>query len=402
MLINTILLAVRGLTRNVMRSVLTILGIVIGVSAVVTMVTLGNGTTKSVSDQIASLGSNLLIVMPGQRTGPTRDGATAPPFKVADANAISEQVRGLKAVAPSASASVTVVSESKNWTAQVTGTTAWYFTVGNWNIASGRTFTEAEELSGAAVCVLGETVRSKLFGRANPVGSSVRVKQFSCEVIGLLQSKGQASMGQDQDDTVLVPLRTLQRRVTGSQDVRQIQVAAADGVSTDRVKASIEALMRERRHIAAGESDDFNVLDTKQIAQTMTGTTTLLTMLLSAVAAVSLLVGGIGIMNIMLVSITERTREIGTRLAIGALEREVLLQFLVEAVTLSAIGGVIGILIAAAASIGLSRLMNVPFLFNARINGLAFLFSAAIGVLFGYLPARRAARLDPIDALRHE
>ncbi|MGC4086266.1 MAG: ABC transporter permease [Vicinamibacterales bacterium] len=402
MLLNTILLAVRGLTRNVMRSVLTILGIVIGVAAVVTMVTLGNGTTKSVSDQIASLGSNLLIVMPGQRMGPARDGASAPPLKVADATAISEQIRGLKAVAPSAGSSVTVVSEAKNWTTQVTGTTSPYFVAGNWTLASGRIFTEAEERAGAAVCVLGETVRNKLFGSTNPVGSSIRVKQFSCEVIGLLQSKGQASMGQDQDDVVVVPLRTLQRRVTGSQDVRQIQVAAADGVSTDRVKASIESLMRERRHITAGETDDFNVLDTRQIAQAMTGTTTLLTTLLSAVAAVSLLVGGIGIMNIMLVSITERTREIGTRLAIGALEREVLLQFLVEAVTLSALGGLIGIVIAACASLGLAHLMNVPFLFNAQINLLAFLFSAGIGVLFGYLPARRAARLDPIEALRHE
>ncbi len=402
MLLSTILLAIRGLRRNVMRSILTILGIVIGVSAVVTMVTVGNGTTKSVSDQISSLGSNLLIVMPGQRMGPARDGASAPPLKVADATAIEDQLRGLKAVAPSAGQSVTVVAEAKNWTTTVTGSTASYFVAGNWTLASGRVFTEAEERSGAAVCVIGDTVRTKLFGAANPVGSSIRVKQFSCDVIGLLRSKGQASMGQDQDDTVVVPLRTLQRRVTGNQNVRQIMVAAADGVSTDRVKASLETLMRERRRITTGESDDFNVLDTKQIAQTMTGTTQLLTMLLSAVAAVSLLVGGIGIMNIMLVSITERTREIGTRLAIGALEREVLLQFLVEAVTLSALGGIIGLIIAAGASMGLSSLMKVPFLFDIRINVLAFLFAAGIGVLFGYLPARRAAHLDPIDALRHE
>jgi putative ABC transport system permease protein len=402
MLLNTILLAIRGLTRNVMRSFLTILGIVIGVSAVVTMVTLGNGTTKSVSDQIASLGSNLLIVRPGQRMGPPSGSGGAPPLKGADVKAIDEQIRGLRAVAPSASQSVTVVSDAKNWTTTVTGTTIDYFTAGNWTLSSGRLFTEAEERAGAPVCVVGETVRGKLFGGANPVGSSIRVRQFSCEVIGLLRSKGQASMGQDQDDTVVIPLRTLQRRVTGNQNVRQIMVAAADGTSTDRVKISLESLLRERRHITAGESDDFNVLDTRQIAQTMTGTTQMLTMLLSAVAAVSLLVGGIGIMNIMLVSITERTREIGTRLAIGALEREVLLQFLVEAVTLSALGGLIGIALAAGASVGLSRLMNVPFLFNLKINLLAFLFSAGIGVLFGYLPARRAAHLDPIEALRHE
>jgi putative ABC transport system permease protein len=366
------------------------------------MVTLGNGTTQSVSAQIASLGSNLLIVMPGQRGGPGSAGTTAPRFKVADATAIEDQVGGLKAVAPSAGQAVTVVAGARNWSTTVLGTTAPYFTAANWRLASGRIFTDAEQRSGAAVCVIGETVRSKLFGADNPVGSTIRVKQFTCDVIGLLRAKGQASMGRDQDDTVLVPLRTLQRRIAGSQDVGQITVAARDGVATDVVKASIERLMRERRRIGYGETDDFNVLDTKEIAQTMTGATQLLTALLGAVAAVSLLVGGIGIMNIMLVSITERTKEIGTRLAIGALAREVLLQFLVEAVTLSSLGGVIGIVLATGASIGLSRLMNVPFSFDPEINVLAFVFSAGIGVLFGYLPARRAAHLDPIEALRHE
>ncbi|MCC7242135.1 MAG: ABC transporter permease [Acidobacteria bacterium] len=402
MLLSTIALALKGLSRNLMRSFLTILGIVIGVSAVVTMVTLGNGTTQSVSAQIASLGSNLLIVMPGQRGGPGSAGQTAPRFKVADASAIRDQIGGLEVVAPGASQNVTVVAMAKNWTTSVTGTTADYFTAGNWTLASGRVFTAAEERSGAAVCVVGETVRSKLFGTANPVGSTIRVKQFSCDVIGLLQSKGQASIGRDQDDTVVVPLRTLQRRVSGNQDVSQILVAARDGVDTDGVKSSIEQLMRERRRITTGENDDFNVLDTKEIAQTMTGTTELLTTLLAAVAAVSLLVGGIGIMNIMLVSVTERTREIGTRLAIGALEREVLLQFLVEAVTLSSLGGAIGVALAAGASIGLAQLMGVPFVFDPQVNVLAFVFSAGIGVVFGYLPARRAAQMDPIDALRHE
>jgi putative ABC transport system permease protein len=402
MLWNTILLAIKGLRRNKMRSFLTILGIVIGVSAVVTMVTVGNGTTQSVSQQIASLGSNLLMVSPGQRQGPGSAGSVAPPFKPADAEAIEDQINGLRAVAPSAGQSVTVVAMAKNWSTTVTGTTNGYFTAGNWTLATGRIFTEAEERSGAAVCVVGETVRNKLFGDASPVGSAIRVKQFSCDVIGLLKSKGQASMGRDQDDTVIIPLKTLQRRITGSQDISQLMVAVKDGVSTERIQTSVQQLMRERRHIGQGEEDNFNVLDTKEIAQTMTGATRMLTMLLGAVAAVSLLVGGIGIMNIMLVSITERTREIGTRLAIGALESEVLLQFLVEAVTLSSLGGVIGIMIATAASIGLSRLMGVPFSFDTRINVIAFLFSAGIGVLFGYLPARRAAQLDPIQALRHE
>jgi putative ABC transport system permease protein len=401
MIANTILLALKGLRRNMMRSFLTILGIAIGVSAVVTMVTLGNGTTQSVSQQIASLGSNLIMVTPGQRGGPGFEGSSAPPLRVADATAIEEQITAVKAIAPTANQSVTVVANAKNWTTSVTGSTNEYFTAGNWTLTSGRTFSDAEERSGAAVCVIGETVRSKLFGRVNPVGSSIRVKQFSCEVIGLLQSKGQASMGRDQDDSVIVPLRTLQRRVTGNQDVSSIMVAANDGAS-ERVKGRIETLMRERRHIGPSEEDNFNVLDTREIAQGMTGTTRLLTMLRGAVAAVSLLVGGIGIMNIMLVSITERTREIGTRLAIGALEREVLLQFLVESVTLSSLGGVIGILLATGASIGLARLMSVPFVFDPSLNLVAFVFSAAIGVLVGYLPALRAAQLDPIVALRHE
>jgi putative ABC transport system permease protein len=221
-------------------------------------------------------------------------------------------------------------------------------------------------------------------------------------VIGLLESRGQSAMGQDQDDTVIMPLRTVQRRLTGSQDVNRLAVSVRDAASIDQAKERITELLRERRHIAANEEDNFRVMDPRQLAQTLTGTTTILTTLLGAVAAVSLLVGGIGIMNIMLVSVTERTREIGIRLAIGALEREVLLQFLIEAVVLAGLGGLIGLALATAASIGLAGLMQVPYLFDAGINVLAFFFSAAIGVIFGYFPARRAARLDPIEALRHE
>ncbi len=403
MLWNTIHLAMSQMRRNLLRSFLTMLGIVIGVGAVVTMVTLGNGATRSVSDQIAAMGSNLLMLRPGQNRGPGRDdGKSSPPFKLADVEAIREQIGSIKAVAPTSSASAVVVAGAKNWSTSVTGTSSDYFIVSNRRIAGGRTFTPAEEKAGKPVCVIGETVRTKLFGVENPVGSSMRVANFSCEVVGLLAAKGQAGMGMDQDDVVVMPIRTVQRRMSGNDNVAGIQVSARDGVDTAKVEEQLSLLMRERRHISPGEEDNFDVFDTKEIAETMSGATKVLTGLLGAVAAVSLLVGGIGIMNIMLVSVTERTREIGTRLAIGALEGEVLMQFLVEAVTLSSVGGLVGLTLAAFGSMGLARLMSVPYLFDPRINLVAFLFSAAIGVAFGYLPAKRAASLDPIEALRHE
>ena len=402
MFLSSLLLALRAIRRNLMRSFLTILGIVIGVSAVITMVTLGNGATRMVSDQIASLGSNLVMVRPGQRLGPGRDSAGAPRFKANDAEAIQTQIGGLSAVAPAANRSVTVVYGANNWSTAVTGSTDAYFSVGNWRLADGRVFTESEQRAGKAVCVIGETVRKQLFGQQPALGNELRVSNFSCEVIGVLASKGQSAMGMDQDDTILTPLRTLQRRLTGNQDVSTLLVSVGDSASTERVMADLRSLLRERRKIATNEEDNFSILDTRQIAETMTGTTKVMTTLLGAVAAVSLLVGGIGIMNIMLVSVTERTREIGIRLAIGALEREVLLQFLVEAVALSALGGLVGIVLATLASVGLAQVMQVPYLFDPAINLLSFLFSAVIGVIFGYFPARRAARLDPIEALRHE
>jgi putative ABC transport system permease protein len=399
---NTLLLALREIRRNLLRSFLTVLGIVIGVAAVITMVTVGNGATRAVSDQISSLGSNLLMVRPGQRLGPTRDTGGAPPFKESDAEAIASQVVGIRAVAPATSRGVTAVFGARNWTTSVTGSTQAYVTTNNWVLAEGRLFNDAEERGGAAVCVIGATVRRELFGSADPVGAQLRLRQFSCQVIGLLASKGQAAMGQDQDDSIVMPLHTVQRRLVGNTNVNTILVSMADGADPERLKAAIERLLRERRKLSEADDNNFNVLDTRQIAETLSGTTRVMTMLLGAVAAVSLLVGGIGIMNIMLVSVTERTREIGVRLAIGALEHEVLLQFLIEAVVLASIGGLIGVLLAAGAAAGIAALMQVPFEFEPTINLLSFAFSALIGVLFGYFPARRAARLDPIDALRHE
>jgi putative ABC transport system permease protein len=397
---NTLLLSLREIRRHLLRSFLTILGIVIGVSAVVTMVTLGNGATRAVQDQITSLGTNLLMVRPGQRLGPGSGGA--PYFKEADALAVATQIGGIHAVAPEVRSGGTVVANGRNWTTTITGSTNDYFTTNNWTVREGRMFSDNELTAGAAVCLIGDTLRRELFANGSPVGQALRVKQFSCEIIGVLASKGQGAMGNDQDDVVLLPLHTVQRRVLGNQRVNTLLVSMEDGSDAERIKASLTQLLRERRKLAEADDDNFNVLDTKQVADTLSGTTKIMTTLLGAVAAVSLLVGGIGIMNIMLVSVTERTREIGVRLAIGALEHEVMLQFLIEAVVLAALGGVIGIVLATAMSLVLADVMQVPYLFNPAINLLAFVFSAGIGVVFGYFPARRAAQLDPIEALRHE
>jgi putative ABC transport system permease protein len=404
MLFSVFILALRSVQRNVLRSFLTVLGIVIGVSAVITMVTLGNGASEAIRAQIAGLGTNLLLISPGQRIGGGGGGGGVPAFSEADAEAMQAQIGGIVAVAPQGRASVTAVANGRNWQTNVTGSTNAWFITGNWKLTAGRFFADDEQRSGAAVCLIGETVRREIFAGTvgqTGLGQLLRLKQFSCEVIGILVAKGQGGMG-DQDDVVLVPLHTLQRRITGSRRVNLLSVAMEEGSDATRLKASLRQLLRERRRLAADEDDNFNIFDTQQLADTLSSTMALLTTLLGAVAAVSLLVGGIGIMNIMLVSVTERTREIGLRLAVGALEREVLLQFLIEAVVLSLLGGVIGVLLATIASYLLAGAMAVPYAFDPSINLLSLLFSAGIGVLFGFFPARRAAQLDPIEALRHE
>ena len=400
---NTLMLSLREIRRNLLRSFLTILGIVIGVSAVITMVTLGNGATQAIEEKITSLGTNLLMVSPGQRIG-GGGGGGVPQFTEADADAIAAQIGGVAAVAPQSRASATVVANGRNWATSVSGSTNAWFKTGNWELASGRLFEPEEQLSGAAVCIIGETVRRELYGGTEGttgLGEQLRIKQFSCDVVGILLPKGQGGMG-DQDDAVLVPLHTLQRRVTGSRKVNALMVSMADGADSAPLKAALRQLLRERRKLADSDDDNFNIFDTQQLAETLNSTMGVLTNLLGAVAAVSLLVGGIGIMNIMLVSVTERTREIGLRLAVGALEGEVLLQFLIEAVVLSALGGLVGVAIASLASYGGARLMDVPYVFDPMINLVALVFSAFIGMVFGYFPARRAAQMDPIEALRHE
>lgn len=402
MLWNAFFIALREIRRNLTRAFLTVLGIIIGVAAVITMVTLGQGTTQAVKNQISNLGTNLMTLRPGSGFGPRSSGV--PNFTQADADAVRSQINGVAAVAPLMSASMSSIYLQNARTTQVTGTTPEYFMISKWSLGEGRFFNEEDYRTGAAVCVIGTTTKKELFGAEEAVGQKIRLGKASCTIIGVLVSKGQ-SFGGDQDDTIVVPLTTLQRRLVGktsAHDVREIMISAEDGADTDVIINDINSLMRQRRTLGKNEADNFSVRDTRQLAETLSSSTKMMTSLLAAVAGVSLLVGGIGIMNIMLVSVTERTREIGIRLAIGARAREVLLQFLVEAVTLSSIGGVIGISLALGLCVFLAGVIDVPFLFDARINIIAFFFSTAVGVVFGFTPARRAAALDPIEALRHE
>jgi putative ABC transport system permease protein len=397
-----VLLALQAIRRNVLRSSLTVLGIVIGVAAVIAMVTIGAGATAKVTADLSSLGTNLLMVRPGQgNMGPGGARSESPQFKVEDAQAMLREVPGVAAVAPTASKPAQAIAGSRNWSTSITGGTSSFLTVRSWELDGGRAFTESEERAGKGVCIVGATVRRELYGAIDPIGERMRVGKLTCLVIGTLASKGESTFGSDQDDFVLVPLRWYQRRIAGTLDVGAIFASARDGVSTTKVVADLERLLRERRRSPDGE-DDFSIRDMKEIATAVTGTTRIMTGLLGAVAAVSLLVGGIGIMNIMLVSVTERTREIGIRLAIGALEREVLAQFLIEAVVLSSVGGLVGIAVGLGLAIAGVSAMGVPFVFQPGIVVLAFVFSAAVGVIFGYFPAQQAARLDPIEALRHE
>jgi len=403
MLGETIRLAVRAIWRNALRSFLTVLGVVIGVAAVIAMVTVGQGSSAQVTQDVESLGTNLLMIRPGQRqVGPNRSSETARPFDLRDIERLIREVPAIETASAAEQSAMSAVSGSYNHRTTVVGASNAYLDATDWALVLGRRFLSGEEQGGRAVCILGETVRQELFGNTDPVGEKIRLETLSCEVIGVLEAKGASSFGSDRDDIVMLPVRGFQRRIAGNTNVNLIYVAVRDGASTDVAKSEIEAVLREMRRIGLGEEDDFNVMDMKQFATMLTGITDVLTGLLAAVAAVSLLVGGIGIMNIMLVSVTERTHEIGIRLAVGAQARQVMQQFLVEAIVLSLMGGLMGIALGLGLAAVAAQVMAIPFTPEPWVVLGAFGFSALVGVVFGYFPARRAARLDPIEALRHQ
>jgi putative ABC transport system permease protein len=402
MLLETIRLALRSVRRNVLRSFLTLLGIVIGVAAVIAMITIGNGTTEKVKNDIAKLGSNLLVIRAGRPAGPGGPTSIARELSDREVNALMNNLIGAKAVSAASQKQVRVVFGTESLLAAVTGTDTGYFTARDWAVVSGRAFSDSEVRSGTSVCLVGETVRQQFFGAGDPEGTVIRVGSVSCRVIGLLEPKGYTGFGQDQDNVVLMPLPAFQRRVAGNRDIENIYVAADDATPTAQLVPRVEDILRDVRRIGPDRDDDFSVRDMTQVADAMASATATMTGMLGAVAAVSLLVGGIGIMNIMLVSVTERTREIGIRLAIGAHERDILVQFLVEATVLSLLGGIIGILLGLSLAGIASAALSIPFSPSALIILLAVGFSGLIGLSFGFFPAMRGARLDPIDALRHE
>ena len=403
MLLNALLIAIKEIRRNILRSILTILGIVIGVASVIAMVMIGDGTTANVTANIEKLGSNMLNVRVGQeKRGAPRDDNSAKPFKIEDITAIKNEVSNLKGVTAENSGMANVVFGNKSNSSLIVGTTSDYFIIKDWEVEQGRIFEEGELSSGKSVCILGTTVVKNLFGDENPIGATIRIKNFPCSVIGVLASKGASSFGRDQDEVVITPLKMYQRKIQGNLDVSSIIVSVMEEKYIEDAKEQIISLMQDRRAIKLGEADNFHIRDMKDILNTMTSTTKMLTYLLGSIAAISLLVGGIGIMNIMLVSVTERTREIGIRLAIGAMQSEVLLQFLIEAIVLSTLGGIIGILLGLGVGYGVVQIFELPYIINTQIILISFIFSTLIGVVFGYFPARKAARLNPIDALRYE
>jgi putative ABC transport system permease protein len=403
----TFRLALRALLRNKMRSFLTMLGIIIGVSAVIAMVAIGEGAKAQVEKSFAAMGTSLLIVMPGSSSaGGARGGfGSQPTLTWDDLKAIQTEVTSVKSAAPVLRSSAQLVSEDQNWTTTVQGTTPEYFEIRTWSIANGSGLTQSDVEGGTKVIVLGQTVASRLFGSGDPVGQAVRIKNTPFQVVGVLQAKGQSPTGQDYDDGAFVPVTTFQSKIQGGLQKYlsgTIFVSAVSAADTSRAQTAVTHLLRDRHRIPTGADDDFSIRNLTEIAGAQQEGTKTMTTLLASIAFVSLLVGGIGIMNIMLVSVTERTREIGVRMAVGAKPHHILAQFLVEALTLSLLGGLLGVAIGIGGGAWLAKSFNWPMLVQPDIVGISVVFSALVGVCFGLYPARKASLLDPIEALRYE
>ncbi len=401
---STFKIAFRALRRNKLRSVLTALGIIIGVGAVIAMVGIGNGAKAQVEAQIASLGQNVILIFSGSTTasGIRTGWGGAGTLKIEDADAIRREVGGVTAVSEEVVSNTQVAAGNQNWFTRIYGESADYFDLRQWPLAEGAPFTAQDVRSANKVCVVGHTTATQIYGNDDAVGQILRIKNVPFTITGVLTTKGLSTQGVDQDDVVVMPFTSAMKRVSGGTTLRNINVQVGDAKQLSAAQQQIIDLLRQRHNISPGRDDDFTVRNQEEIAEAATATSRVMTLLLGAIAGVSLIVGGIGIMNIMLVSVTERTREIGVRLAVGAHGRDILTQFLIEAVSLSSVGGILGIILGVGASQFLSWRFNWPTLISIGSIVVAFLFSAAVGIFFGFYPAREAARLDPIDALRYE